>query len=251
MVDALQMLRDDHRHVKDLLKQFEDADDGRAKGQFVAEALKVLEIHAKLEEEIFYPAVRKEADPRGGEMDEAEEEHHVVRLRRMKPGAARYDAKFTVLAENVKRHIDEEESEMLPEAPELGMQRMNELGAAMEQRKLQLTNGSARKSRPRTPAAASVNGKRPAALRKTATRPAVTPARSGRAASKSASPGGAMAGTRAQKQHLPSVSDKEQRMYEHVKESERKQGRSTERAKEIAARTVNKYHGEKRHAKGK
>ncbi len=55
----------------------------------------------------------------------------------------------------------------------------------------------------------------------------------------------------AQKQHLPSVSDKEQRMYEHVKESEMKQGRSKDVAKEIAARTVNKQHSAKGHAKGK
>ncbi len=53
------------------------------------------------------------------------------------------------------------------------------------------------------------------------------------------------------KQHLPSVSDKEQRMYEHVKESELKQGRPTKRAKEIAARTVNKHHSAEGHAKGK
>lgn len=53
------------------------------------------------------------------------------------------------------------------------------------------------------------------------------------------------------KQHLPSVSDKEQRMYEHVKESELEGGRPTERAKEIAARTVNKHHTKKGHAKGK
>ncbi len=53
------------------------------------------------------------------------------------------------------------------------------------------------------------------------------------------------------KQHLPSVSDKEQRMYEHVKESELEQGRSTAKAKEIAARTVNKHHSKQGHAKGK
>ena len=55
----------------------------------------------------------------------------------------------------------------------------------------------------------------------------------------------------AQKQHLPSVSDKEQRMYEHVKESELKQGRPTKRAKAIAAATVVKHHNENRHAKSK
>lgn len=53
------------------------------------------------------------------------------------------------------------------------------------------------------------------------------------------------------KQHLPGVSDKEQRMYEHIKESELEQGRPLKRAKSIAAATVNKHHSEKKHAKGK
>ena len=55
----------------------------------------------------------------------------------------------------------------------------------------------------------------------------------------------------AQKEHLPSVSDKEQRMYEHIKASERKQGRSLDRAKEIAAATVVKHHNADDHPKGK
>ena len=54
-----------------------------------------------------------------------------------------------------------------------------------------------------------------------------------------------------QKEHLPSVSDKEQRMYEHIKVSERKQGRSLERSKAIAAATVVKHHNEEGHAKSK
>ena len=53
------------------------------------------------------------------------------------------------------------------------------------------------------------------------------------------------------KQHLPSVSDKEQRMYEHIKESELKPGRPTRRAKAIAAATVVKHHNAKRHPKNK
>lgn len=53
-----------------------------------------------------------------------------------------------------------------------------------------------------------------------------------------------------QKQHLASVSDKEQRMYEHIKESELKRGRPTRRAKAIAAATVTKHHNEKRHPRG-
>ena len=54
-----------------------------------------------------------------------------------------------------------------------------------------------------------------------------------------------------QKKHLPSVSDKEQRMYEHIKESERDQGRSLKRAKAIAAATVVKHHNEKDHPESK
>ena len=53
------------------------------------------------------------------------------------------------------------------------------------------------------------------------------------------------------KEHLPHVSDKEQRMYEHIKRSEREQGRSLERAKEIAAATVVKHHNKQGHAKEK
>ena len=52
-------------------------------------------------------------------------------------------------------------------------------------------------------------------------------------------------------QHLPSVSDKEQKMYEHIKESEREQGRSLKTAKAIAAATVVKHHNKKDHAKSK
>ena len=54
-----------------------------------------------------------------------------------------------------------------------------------------------------------------------------------------------------QKQHLPSVSDKEQRMYEAIKKSEREQGRSLKESKAIAAATVNKHHGESKHKPGK
>ena len=54
-----------------------------------------------------------------------------------------------------------------------------------------------------------------------------------------------------QKEHLPSVSDKEQRMYEHVKESERDQGHSLKESKAIAAATVNKHHSEEKHKSGK
>lgn len=178
-MDALQLLRDDHRHVKKLFRQFEGADDSRTKGRIVGEALAALEVHAEIEEKIFYPAVRGEADPDDGQMDEAEEEHYVVKrliaeLRKMKPTAERYEAKFTVLSENMKHHIDEEESEMLTKAAELGMPRLNELGGAMEKRKQQLMKVPASRPKSRTPAA-SASGKPPTAARpKAMARPKAT-----------------------------------------------------------------------------
>lgn len=145
MPDALQMLRDDHKKVKDIFKQYEEADDAKTKQDLAKTAIMELEIHAELEEEIFYPALRKESDAEEVMMDEADEEHHVAKLlmaelRGMRSGT-KMDAKFKVLAENVKHHIDEEESEMLPKAAELGMERMTELGQEMEQRKVQLLTG--------------------------------------------------------------------------------------------------------------
>ncbi len=114
------MLREDHKKVKGLFEEFEHADDTKTKQRIVETALIELGIHAKLEEELIYPAMRSEIDD-DDLMDEALEEHHVVHgligeLKKMKPGDDRYDAKFTVLAENVRHHIKEEESEMFPKA---------------------------------------------------------------------------------------------------------------------------------------
>ena len=114
----LDMLREDHRKVKKLFEEFEDAKNSRAKQEIVDTALEELEIHAQLEEELIYPAIRPEIDDEDL-MDEAVEEHHVVHvliaeLKKMKAGDDRFDAKFTVLAENVKHHIKEEETEMFP-----------------------------------------------------------------------------------------------------------------------------------------
>ena len=114
------MLREDHKKVKGLFEEFEQADDAKAKQRIVETALAALEVHAKLEEELIYPAIRPEIDD-DDLMDEALEEHHVVHgllgeLKKMKSSDDRYDAKFTVLAENLRHHIKEEESEMFPKA---------------------------------------------------------------------------------------------------------------------------------------
>lgn len=116
MPNAIDLLREDHQKVKDLFEHFEEMESGD-KRDIVATTLHELEIHTAVEEEIFYPAARKaleETDEETNLIDEAWEEHHVVKLlaaelKKMRASDKRYDAKFTVLAESVKHHIEEEE----------------------------------------------------------------------------------------------------------------------------------------------
>ncbi len=142
MTDALQLLRDDHKKVKDLFKQFEDSGDKAEKKRICDEVIMELDVHTRIEEEIFYPAVLKE-DGTQEIMEEAEEEHHVAdmiieELRGKPPTMKNFDAKFKVLSENVKHHIDEEEQMMLPKAAEMGREKLERLGVQMEQRKMEL-----------------------------------------------------------------------------------------------------------------
>ncbi len=144
-MNAIASLKEDHKKVKDLFDQFEDAKDRRTKNKIVRTTLKELSIHATLEEEIFYPAVRKEINDNEGIMNEADEEHHVAKvliaeLEDMDGTESHYDAKFTVLAENVRHHIKEEESEMLPKAKATDID-LDALGDKMLQRKEALTRG--------------------------------------------------------------------------------------------------------------
>ena len=95
-MDALQMLREDHRKVKDLFRQFEEAPDKATKKGIVDAVLMELEIHTALEEDIFYPAVRRQGET-GEMMDHAEEEHAAAErlmdeLSRMTPDNDSYDA---------------------------------------------------------------------------------------------------------------------------------------------------------------
>jgi hemerythrin-like domain-containing protein len=113
------LLKKDHEKVKDLFEQFEKAESRPAKKKIVTQALLELKVHATIEEEIFYPAVRKAVGK--DLMNEADEEHHVAKvlvaeLEEMDGGESHFDAKFTVLAENVRHHIKEEEHEVFPKA---------------------------------------------------------------------------------------------------------------------------------------
>jgi hemerythrin superfamily protein len=139
-MDAVSMLKEDHRKVKELFEQFEEATDTATKREIAQQAIKELKVHAALEEELFYPAVREEIDEEE-KIDEAVEEHHVVKLligelSKMRPSDAHFDAKFTVLAESVKHHIEEEEGEVIPEVE--GEIDGDALGQQMAERKEKL-----------------------------------------------------------------------------------------------------------------
>lgn len=140
--NAIASLKSDHKKVKGLFDQFENAKDRATKMTIVSEALEELSIHATLEEEIFYPAVRQEINDEDEVMNEADEEHHVAKiliaeLEEMDGSESHYDAKFTVLAENVRHHIKEEEEEMLPNAQKTEID-FDALGAEMQGRKEEL-----------------------------------------------------------------------------------------------------------------
>ena len=144
--DPIAMLREDHTKVKGLFDEFEAARTSRSKQRIAREALMELDVHAGIEEEIFYPAFNAESDAEETEeiVLEAEEEHHVVHVlitelkEMMGSDDPRFDAKFTVLAENVRHHIKEEETQMLPKARKLGKARLAELGAQMMDRRQEL-----------------------------------------------------------------------------------------------------------------
>ena len=137
---AVAILKKDHDTVKDLFDEFEKAETPAAKEKIVNQAVTALKIHAVLEEEIFYPAVRAHVGSKL--MNEADEEHHVAKvliaeLDRDGRKNDHHDAKFTVLAESVRHHIKEEENEMLPKAKELEID-FEALGQRMLARKREL-----------------------------------------------------------------------------------------------------------------
>jgi len=117
---ALTMLKADHDKVKKLFDRFEKAQSSE-KQEVMSQALEELKVHAAVEEQLFYPALRQQMEDEDGLMDEADEEHHVVKfliaeLEQMQGNEDHWEAKFTVLAENVRHHIKEEEGSIFPKA---------------------------------------------------------------------------------------------------------------------------------------
>jgi hemerythrin superfamily protein len=146
-LDAIELLRQDHRTVEDLFKQFEKLkdEDEDAVAEVIEAACNELQIHDKIETEIFYPALREVAEEEDVEdlLDEAEVEHETVReliekLEGMEWEDEMLNAHFTVLSEYVKHHVQEEEQEMFPKIKNLKDLDLDALGAEMAERKAEL-----------------------------------------------------------------------------------------------------------------
>ncbi|MFB8237557.1 hemerythrin domain-containing protein [Kitasatospora purpeofusca] len=142
-MDAIVLLKDDHKTVEKLFKGFEKAGDHAyaEKRKIVDQVIEELTVHAVIEERVFYPAAREAAPDTKDHVLESIEEHHVVvwmlsELSGMDPKDERFDAKMTVLMENVRHHVEEEEKDWFPEVRKaMGRNRLVELGEQLQEAK--------------------------------------------------------------------------------------------------------------------
>ena len=156
--DAIVMLKDDHKQIKACFREFQKSTTTDArKGKLVEQMIELLTVHTYVENEVMYPRVRELMPELEDDVLESYEEHHVadvlvMELLPMSPGDERFEAKTTVLIENVTHHIDEEESEWFPKVREgLSRTQLREIGADIAE---------ARERAPRRP-------EQPSALKKT------------------------------------------------------------------------------------
>jgi hemerythrin superfamily protein len=156
--DAIVILKDDHKRIKALFKEFQNAGENatKSRGKIVGKIIEELTVHTYIENEGLYPEVRRLVPDLEQDVLESYEEHHVADVLCMELSAMSADddhfiAKTTVLIENVTHHIDEEESDWFPRVREaLGRKQLAEIGAQMLELK---------KKAPRSPA-------QPSALKK-------------------------------------------------------------------------------------
>lgn len=141
-IDAIALLKADHRKVEDLFESYEKSKSSSAKAKLAQQICMELTIHATIEEEIFYPAVKGQVED--DMLDEAYVEHDgakmmIGELLAGAPDDQFYDAKVKVLSEEIKHHVKEEEQRdgIFAQAKKAGVDMM-ELGAQLSARKVEL-----------------------------------------------------------------------------------------------------------------
>lgn len=139
-MDAITLLKQDHKTVEQLFKSFEKAGDRAiaTRRRLVEQMIRELSIHASIEELVFYPAVKGISGDLQDHVLESLEEHHVLKwlcseIDGLDPEDERFCPKVTVLVENVRHHVKEEEQEFFPLVREaLGRKVLGELGELLE-----------------------------------------------------------------------------------------------------------------------
>jgi hypothetical protein len=139
--DAIALLRADHKLVSGLYEQYETTRSTAKKKALVAKICLELSIHAQVEEEIFYPAVKaalkdKEMVPEA-QVEHATLKELIAQVKDKEPDGEMFDAKIKVMSEYTKHHVKEEQTEMFPKAKKTKLD-MNELGARIQARKDEL-----------------------------------------------------------------------------------------------------------------
>lgn len=144
-MNAIQLLKEDHKKVSSIFEQLEPTTERaeKTREELFGKLKQELDIHAKIEETIFYPAIKQAAETHDIVL-EGFEEHHVIKtllkeLDESPVGTEQWGAKLKVLKENVEHHVEEEEGEMFPKSKEvLEAEQLDQLGAQMEELKKQL-----------------------------------------------------------------------------------------------------------------
>ncbi len=144
-MNAVDVLKKQHREVEKLFKQAQKTDDAGERRELCDTIGAKLKVHTTIEEEIFYPAFKEVGTKKAEEMTmEAIEEHHVVdlvlaELPQVDPEADTFEAKIKVLSELVDHHVQEEQDEMFPMAEKkLGDEKLKELGEQLTARTAEL-----------------------------------------------------------------------------------------------------------------
>ena len=139
--DAIALLRADHRKVSELYTQYEATRSAAKKKALVATICLELSVHARVEEEIFYPAVKaalkdKELVPEA-QVGHASLKELIAQVKDKEPDGEMFDAKIKVMSEYTKHHVKEEQNEMFPKVKKTRLD-LQELGARIAARKEEL-----------------------------------------------------------------------------------------------------------------
>ncbi|MCX6023084.1 MAG: hemerythrin domain-containing protein [Chloroflexi bacterium] len=138
-MNAITLLKDDHQRVRDLFREIQSASAGTPRQNMMEQVLMEIAVHSRLEEEMFYPAVRAANGTMQGVVSQYYDEHHVIDqldedLKRLSPDDRNFAEKFQRLRSLTEEHMDDEERRLFPEATNrLGAQEVERLGGQMSQ----------------------------------------------------------------------------------------------------------------------